>query len=418
MAISNYNTDPDLNVDISGINIAEGCPPSGINNAIRQMMADVKTFTDSPTFSGGMTVSSGATISGGISADTLTVSSGATISGGIVMQAGDGNEVTTTADNVTLTIAGGTDATDAPFLALVGKTKDANGGRFVLHSDNGANECNLAGFPDGTLTWDGNIKITSQSGARLSIYNTDLTKGTVPSSNKTIRIVYTDKNGDWFSDIGSVIASGTNKETRTYLTVHSNSSANQSYTVYVGCYQDGSHFFRPANDNGMMLGTAGLRWKQVYAGTATISTSDERLKTSISVVPDAVLDAWGEVSWQQFQMRDAVAEKGENARLHNGLIAQRIDEVFKAHGLDASRYGLFCWDSWEATPEERDEKGNVTQEARPAGDAYSLRYEEALCMEAAYQRRRADGAEARITALEQRLAELEQAIAALAGGAE
>jgi hypothetical protein len=41
MAVKDYSTDPDLNVQISGINIAEGCPPSGINNAIRQLMADV-----------------------------------------------------------------------------------------------------------------------------------------------------------------------------------------------------------------------------------------------------------------------------------------------------------------------------------------------------------------------------------------
>ena len=36
------------------------------------------------------------------------------------------------------------------------------------------------------------------------------------------------------------------------------------------------------------------------------------------------------------------------------------------------------------------------------GDCYSLRYEEALCMEAAYQRRRADLLEERIRKLEER----------------
>ena len=46
MAVSDYNTNPDLNTAISGINIAEGCPPSGINNAIRQLMADVKSYAD------------------------------------------------------------------------------------------------------------------------------------------------------------------------------------------------------------------------------------------------------------------------------------------------------------------------------------------------------------------------------------
>lgn len=46
MSVSDYSTDPDLNTTISGINIAEGCPPSGINDAIRQLMADVKAKTD------------------------------------------------------------------------------------------------------------------------------------------------------------------------------------------------------------------------------------------------------------------------------------------------------------------------------------------------------------------------------------
>lgn len=42
MAVKDYSINPDENTTISGINIAEGCPPSGINNAIRQLMADVK----------------------------------------------------------------------------------------------------------------------------------------------------------------------------------------------------------------------------------------------------------------------------------------------------------------------------------------------------------------------------------------
>ena len=46
MAVSDYKTNPDDNTTISGINIAEGCPPSGINNAIRQLMADVKQNAD------------------------------------------------------------------------------------------------------------------------------------------------------------------------------------------------------------------------------------------------------------------------------------------------------------------------------------------------------------------------------------
>lgn len=41
MAIGDYSVTPASNTSISGINITEGCNPSGINDAIRQLMADL-----------------------------------------------------------------------------------------------------------------------------------------------------------------------------------------------------------------------------------------------------------------------------------------------------------------------------------------------------------------------------------------
>lgn len=46
MGVKDYSLNADDNTQINGINIAEGCPPSGINNAIRQLMADVKADSD------------------------------------------------------------------------------------------------------------------------------------------------------------------------------------------------------------------------------------------------------------------------------------------------------------------------------------------------------------------------------------
>lgn len=43
MGISAYSTTPGSNTAISGINLAEGCNASGINDAIRQLMADIAT---------------------------------------------------------------------------------------------------------------------------------------------------------------------------------------------------------------------------------------------------------------------------------------------------------------------------------------------------------------------------------------
>jgi hypothetical protein len=42
--ISEFSSTPGSNTDIDGINIAEGCAPSGINDAIRELMAQLKDF--------------------------------------------------------------------------------------------------------------------------------------------------------------------------------------------------------------------------------------------------------------------------------------------------------------------------------------------------------------------------------------
>jgi len=60
MAVSDYSTTPGSNGTISGINIAEGCPPANINNAIRQIMADVKGAFDAvPDVSGKLNAAGG-----------------------------------------------------------------------------------------------------------------------------------------------------------------------------------------------------------------------------------------------------------------------------------------------------------------------------------------------------------------------
>lgn len=42
--ISEWSATPSNNTDIDGINIAEGCAPSGINDAIREMMSQIKDW--------------------------------------------------------------------------------------------------------------------------------------------------------------------------------------------------------------------------------------------------------------------------------------------------------------------------------------------------------------------------------------
>ena len=42
--VADWDTNPDNNTDVSGINIAEGCPAQNINNAMRAIMAQIAAF--------------------------------------------------------------------------------------------------------------------------------------------------------------------------------------------------------------------------------------------------------------------------------------------------------------------------------------------------------------------------------------
>jgi hypothetical protein len=221
---------------------------------------------------------------------------------------------------------------------------------------------------------------------------------------------FCDKNG---SIIGTVFNTyATDKRNTVGFSVNKANSASDTavasivihYAASDNPYAETSAYFRPSSDNSLNLGDSSYRWKQLYAGTTTIATSDERVKQGIEPLPDDVLDAWGEVEFYRYKLNDAVEEKGfADARYHTGMVAQRIERIFAEHGLNAFDYGLLCYDEWEAEPEEKDESGEIIRPARAAGNRYSLRYEECLCMEAAYQRRRADRMEARLAVIEAKL---------------
>jgi len=140
-------------------------------------------------------------------------------------------------------------------------------------------------------------------------------------------------------------------------------------------------FFGCGNDNVASLGRSINRWTAVYAVNGTIQTSDENEKTEIANLDDAekrvALRLKGLI--KKFKFKDAVAKKGaNNARIHVGVIAQDVKDAFTAEGLDPYRYGVFCYDEWQATPESVDEKGRVMAKAQEAGSRYGVRYDELL----------------------------------------
>ena len=168
--------------------------------------------------------------------------------------------------------------------------------------------------------------------------------------------------------------------------------------------------FRPLNGN-PTLGDASYRWGQIYSTNSTISTSDARFKNSVKDIDDALLDAWGNIEPKQYKFNDATEKKGEKARFHTGYLAQDIQAECEKRGVNASDYGLFCYDEWDEREEESEEietekdgkivkEKRVIQPKREKGNSYALRYEEALVVECKYLRRCIARLTARIEELE------------------
>lgn len=157
----------------------------------------------------------------------------------------------------------------------------------------------------------------------------------------------------------------------------------------------------PYDDNARPMGKGANRWSVIFAGTGSINTSDGREKTTPIAITDSVLDAWGDVQLIAYKWLDAIQLKGEDtARWHFGVIAQQVRDAFLAHGLDGAAYGLLCYDEWEARVAVLGEDGDVVLPAIEAGNRWGIRPDQCLFLEAAYQRRRCDRIEARLTALE------------------
>lgn len=187
--ISQYDSTASNNTDIDGVNIAEGCPPSGINNAIREVMAHLKDWQS------------------GISGDKLPIASGGTNAG---TAADARTNLGLGALAVKSTVA--TADIDADAVTSAKIADDAVG------TDQIADSVNLAGSPTTTTqaTSDNSTKIATTAYVKALVGNTASAAGYIAFNGST----------------GSVIASSN-------LTLVKNGTGNYTITLDTGI-RDGS----------------------------------------------------------------------------------------------------------------------------------------------------------------------------------
>ena len=214
--------------------------------------------------------------------------------------------------------------------------------------------------------------------------------------------------------IGSIgVASG-----RPYFTNESNFAIRLAGNALEPAAPAGS-----SSDNSESLGASGARWSQLFAGTTTISTSDETEKQNITSLKNAEITAAKAISklFKTFKFKDSVTSKGDDARTHTGVIAQQVQTAMTDAGLDASKYAFWCSDTWwETTAEvaavEADKDNEI--EAKDAYTRVEQYYTEEEAPEGATKRTRLGVRYPELLAFigaatEQRLADIETRLAAL-----
>lgn len=181
--------------------------------------------------------------------------------------------------------------------------------------------------------------------------------GTMDGGNHTLNRLTSDGAIVEFQKDGTTVGSIGNSHSSGHIGIFSPSSG-------IGCYSSGIYPINGSgtgSDNSKDLGALSTRWDDVYATNGTIQTSDANEKQDIEELNDAerrvAVACKGLL--RKYRWKDAVAEKGDDARIHFGIIAQDLQAAFAAEGLDAGRYAMFIHSTWtdEETGEERSRMG-------------------------------------------------------------
>lgn len=214
----------------------------------------------------------------------------------------------------------------------------------------------------------------------LTVDNDGATVLTVDRATSDGTIIDVQKDG---STVGSIAAIGGDLIIFSTATGH---SGLRFASTYVGPTDNSG----TSVDNIFDMGAAVYRWDDIYATNGTIQTSDANEKQQIASLTDAEITAAKAISklFKTFKWNDSVAEKGDAARTHTGVIAQEVEAAMTAAGLNAGDYAFFISSDWtdEETGEERNRKG--------------IRYPQLMSFIGAATEQRLASIEARLDALE------------------
>ncbi|MCL1986407.1 MAG: tail fiber domain-containing protein, partial [Firmicutes bacterium] len=137
-------------------------------------------------------------------------------------------------------------------------------------------------------------------------------------------------------------------------------NTNATQSAFIVADNKGFEFTQPARDNAINLGSSTLRYKQVYAATPSISTSDAREKEEITPLDAAAMTQF----LMDLQPVSYKFKGNEYLRTHFGLLAQDVNAAMQKNRMNSLDFAGYI-------------NSPVLDENRQIiGETFGLRYEE------------------------------------------
>jgi hypothetical protein len=356
-SITDYDNIAANNTDIQSVDIDEGCAPSGINNAIRELMADLADVND------GTVPLASPDINGG-TIDNVTI--GGTTAGAGTFTAFTSNGIDDNASSTTVTLdssgrvgIGTTDPslnTSTYYDDLVIKNDTSGSGAGITIQSNSTNGFGAVDFRKADGSQVGKIYASSGAGQlafetggseRLRIDSSGNVGINNSSPNTKADIIGSTTNGSGIVDTLRLRNTGTSANDGARIQFTSGSSTSGAGIAAGGQALNSAdlRFYSGGNTERMRLETDGDLHVDGNVIAYSTTISDKRLKKDIQPIENAL--------WKVNQINGCTFTYLKDDRKSAGLIAQDLEKVLPSaviedqavfHGEEGETYKTVQYD--------------------------------------------------------------------------